>query len=229
MAGMPEKENTMYHLEKEDRMKIIDNYRDLPVGMYLEICDIDRREDIDELHKQVCIISILTGMSEEDIYNLPIEEYKVLAAKSQYLKTPYEGEILTAKNYVCGKFNLVPMEDFRKVTTAQYIDFQTFAKDIERNIVEIVSTMLIPRGKKYNQEYDVLEVQNAIREHLSVADTLSLFAFFFVQYRQLIKDSLTYSREEAMKIPDKEKRRKALREIQKQEDLLLRSGDGSPM
>ena len=206
---------------EEDNMKIIDNYRDLPIGMYLDICGIDRTENIEELHKQVCIIAILTGEDEETIYNLPIEEYKVLAAKSQYLMTPYDGEVLTAKNYICGKFNLVPVEDIRKVTTAQYIDFQTFAKDVEKNIVEIVSTMLIPKGKKYNQDYDILEVQNAIREHLSVADTLSLFAFFFVQYNQLIKDSLTYCREEAMKIPDKKKRMEALRQIQKQEDSLL--------
>ena len=210
-------------------MKIIDNYRDLPIGLYLEICDIDRREDLEDINKQVSIISVLTGMAEEDIYNLPLEEYRQLAAKSQYLRHPYEGEILTAKNYIVGKFTLVPIEDYRKITTAQYIDFQTFAKDAERNIVEILSCMLIPKGKKYNQDYDVIEVQNALREHLCVADALSLLAFFFVQYRQSIKDSLTYSREMAMRLRDPEKKRRMLREIQKEEDRLLRLGDGLRM
>lgn len=210
-------------------MKIIDNYRDLPIGLYLEICDIDRREDLEDINKQVSIISVLTGMAEEDIYNLPLEEYRQLAAKSQYLRHPYEGEVLTAKNYIVGKFTLVPIEDYRKITTAQYIDFQTFAKDAERNIVEILSCMLIPKGKKYNQDYDVLEVQKALREHLCVADALSLLAFFFVQYRQSIKDSLTYSREMAMRLRDPEKKRRMLREIQKEEDRLLRLGDGLRM
>ena len=210
-------------------MKIIDNYRDLPIGLYPEICDIDRREDLEDINKQVSIISVLTGMAEEDIYNLPLEEYRQLAAKSQYLRHPYEGEILTAKNYIVGKFTLVPVEDYRKITTAQYIDFQTFAKDAERNIVEILSCMLIPKGKKYNQDYDVLEVQKALREHLCVADALTLLAFFFVQYRQSIKDSLTYSREMAMRLRDPEKKRRMLREIQKEEDRLLRLGDGLRM
>ena len=210
-------------------MKIIDNYRDLPIGLYLEICDIDRREDLEDINKQVSIISVLTGMAEEDIYNLPLEEYRELAAKSQYLRHPYEGEILTAKNYIVGKFTLVPVEDYRKITTAQYIDFQTFAKDAERNIVELLSCMLIPKGKKYNQDYDVLEVQKALREHLCVADALSLLAFFFVQYRQSIKDSLTYSREMAMRLRDPEKKRRMLREIQKEEDRLLKLGDGLRM
>lgn len=210
-------------------MKIIDNYRDLPIGLYLEICDIDRREDLEDISKQVSIISVLTGMAEEDIYNLPLEEYRELAAKTHYLSHPYEGEILTAKNYIVGKFTLVPIEDYRKITTAQYIDFQTFAKDAERNIVEILSCMLIPKGKKYNQDYDVLEVQKALREHLCVADALSLLAFFFVQYRQSIKDSLTYSREMAMRLRDPEKKRRMLREIQKEEDRLLKLGDGLRM
>ena len=229
MAGMQDKENIMYHFQEEDSMNIIDNYRDLPIGMYQEICDIDRREDLEEINKQVCIISILSGMAEEDILDLPLDEYKALAAKTMYLSHPYEGEILTAKLYIVGKWTLVPVEDFRKITTAQYIDFQTFAADPEKNIVQILSTMLIPKGKKYNQEYDVLEVQKAIKEHLSVADALSLLAFFFVWYRQLIKDSLTYSREVAMKLTDPEKRKKTLREIQKQEDRLLKGGDGFQM
>lgn len=209
-------------------MKIIDNYRDLPIGMYLDICEIDRRTDIDELHKQVGIISLLSGMAEEDIYDLPIGDYKTLASKTRYLSHPYDGEVLTAKVYSLDGWVLQPVQDFRKITTAQYIDFQTFVKGGESNIVEIISTMLVPKGKKYNQDYDVVELQKSLREHLSVADALSLFAFFFVQYNQLIKDSLTSCREEAMKIPDKEMRRKTLRKIQEQEDL-LKSGVGLRM
>ena len=207
-------------------MKIIDNYRDLPIGMYLDICDIDRRQDLEELHKQVSIISILSGVSEEDIYSMPIEDYKALAAKTHYLLRPYDGEVLIAKSYQIGKWHLIPVEDFRKITTAQYIDFQTFAKEGESRIVETLSTLLVPKGKDYNQGYDVLELQKELREHLSVADATSLLAFFFVQWQQLIKDSLTCCREEAMKIKDKDQRMKTLREIQKQEDLLI-NGVGS--
>lgn len=211
---------------ESNNMKIIDNYRDLSIGMYLDICEIDRSKDIDELHKQVQILSLLTGEAEEDIYNLPLEDYKVLVAKSNYLRKPYEGEILTAKSYKVGDYTLIPVQDFRKITTAQYIDFQTFSKGGEEKVVEVLSTMLVPKGMKYNQGYDVVALQKALRAELSVVDALTLFAFFFVRYRQLIKDSLTFCREEAMKIPDKEERMKTLREIQKQEDLLLKSGDG---
>ena len=207
-------------------MKIIDNYRDLPIGMYLDICEIDRRTDIDELHKQVGIISLLSGMAEEDIYALPIGDYKTLASKTRYLSHPYDGEVLTAKVYSLDGWVLQPVQDFRKITTAQYIDFQTFAAEGEKRIVEILSTMLVPKGKKYNQDYDVIELQNVLRRCLSVADALSLFAFFFVQYQQSIKDSLTFSKEAAMKLRDPEKKKRVLKEIQKQEQHLKEIGVG---
>ena len=207
-------------------MEIIDNYRDLPIGMYLEICEISRRTDIEELHKQVSILSILTGREEEEIYDLPIGDYKELVSKTRFLVQPYEGEVLTAKTYALEGWLLQPVEDYRKITTAQYIDFQTFVKDAEKNIVEILSVMLIPKGKKYNQDYDIIELQNVLRRSLSVADALSLYAFFFVQYRQLIKDSLISSREEAMRIPDKKKREQILEEIARTEMLLSGIGVG---
>lgn len=225
MEGMPDKEIILLEY---DNMKIIDNYRDLPIGMYLEICDIDRRIDIDDLHKQVCIISILSGMAEEDIYNLPIEDYKELAAKAHFLSKEYDGEVLTAKTYILDGWVLTPVADFRKITTAQYIDFQTFAAEGEKRIVEILSTMLVPKGTKYNQDYDVIELQEALRKHLSVADALSLFAFFLVRYHALIKDFLTSSKEMVLKMKDKEKRESLLKEIQRTEDL-LKGGVGLPM
>lgn len=222
---MPDKDNIVYHLE-EDNMKIIDNYRDLSIGMYLDICEIDRREDIEELHKQVQILSLLTGEAEEDIYNLSLEDYKALASKSAYLQKPYEGEVLTAKEYRIGEWVLCPVQDFRKITAAQYIDFQTFSKEGEKRIVEVLSTMLVPKGKKYNQDYDVVELQRDIRLHLSVVDALTLFAFFFVQFNKLIKDSLICCREEAMRIPDKRKREQILKELERTEALLAKSGVG---
>ena len=216
----------MYHLAEEDNMEIIDNYRDLPIGMYLEICEIDRRTDIEELHKQVSILSILTGRDEEEIYDLPIGDYKELVSKTRFLAHPYEGEVLTAKTYSLEGWVLQPVGDYRKITTSQYIDFQTFVKDAEKNIVEILSVMLVPKGKKYNQDYDILELQNALRRSLSVADALSLFAFFFVQFRQLIKDSLISSKEAAMKLRDPEKKIRVLKEIQRQEQHLKTLGVG---
>ena len=50
----------------------IDNWRDLPLGVYLDILDVyadPLREDID---KQVSALALLTGRTDNDILDLPI-------------------------------------------------------------------------------------------------------------------------------------------------------------
>ena len=114
--------------------------------------------------------------------------------------------------------------------TAQYIDFQSFHQaGFEDHFVEILSCLLIPKGMKYNQDYDIIEVQDAIRKYLNVHDAASLYAFFIFSYRESIKDMLTFSLQEIQKIKDKEKREKIQGQIKDQIHLLVTNGVGSPM
>lgn len=195
-------------------MTIIDNYRNLPVGKYLEILSLSRDEGVDELDQQVKTISILTGLAEDEVLSLPIMEYRELASKTKFLEKEYEGNMVVAKSYKVGGFELVPVKDITKITTAQYVDYQTFSKEGDKFIVETLSTLLIPKGKKYNDGYEIADVHKAIRENLSVADVLSLCAFFLTKWVKSIKDFRTFSIKQVQKIPDKEMREKLLKRLQ---------------
>ena len=206
---------------------IIDNYRRLPIGKYEEICRLCKDEELDELDRQVKIISVLSDLSEDEVLNLPIVEYKEMAERTKFLNEMSERDAArVASSYNVGGFNLVPVTDVRKITTAQYIDFQEYAKGGDENLVEILSCMLVPKGMKYNNGYDVVDVQRAIRENMSVADVLALTAFFLASYRNLTRDFLNYSKEEARRIPDPENREKILKRIQEQETILRTVGVG---
>ena len=113
---------------KLNDMKIIDNYKHLPIGLYEQIQEINRQDDIDDLHKQVLTIAVLTGKEAEEIYSLPIEEYTELAKKSLFLTREYEGDVRVAQVYKVKGWELVPVKDYKNINTAQYIDFQTFSK-----------------------------------------------------------------------------------------------------
>ena len=210
-------------------MDIIDNYNRLTLGLYQEILEVNRNESLEDIDKQVQILSILTGMAEEEILHLPITEYKELVVKAGFLDPNNINYHPIAKKYLVGGFELVPTRDFRKLETCQYIDFQTYAPDLDNHLVEFLSVILVPKGHRYNEGYDILEVQKAIREEMSVSDGVSLAAFFLTWCRRSIKDSLNYSRQEAMRIKDKTKREEILKMIQEQETLLETSGDGSQM
>ena len=81
-------------------------------------------------------------------------------------------------------------------------------------LVQTLSTLLVPKGKKYNDGYDMDAVQQAIRDNLSVADVVSLYAFFLTKWVKSIKDSQTYLDKEIRKIPNKAMREKLMKQVQ---------------
>ena len=214
-----------------EKIHIIDNYRELPIGDYQDILALCKDESLEELDRQVKILSILTKVDEDTLLNLPIQEFKVLTSRMGFLEKDLPTKVIKlADSYKIGKFELVPVTDMRKVITAQYIDFQSFHQaGFEDHFVEILSCLLVPKGKKYNQDYDIIEVQDAIRKDLNVHDAASLYAFFIFSCRESIKDMLTFSLQETQKIKDKEKREKIQGQIKDQIHLLETSGVGSPM
>ena len=210
-------------------MDIIDNYNRLTLGQYMEIQEISSNESLEDIDKQVQIISVLTGVAEEEILHLPIHEYKELVVKAGFLNPDNVNYHPVAKKYILGGLELIPCRDFRKIETCQYIDFQTYAPDLDHHLVEFLSVILVPKGHRYNEGYDILEVQRAIREEMSVSDGISLAGFFLTWCRKSIEDSLNYSKRMAKGIRDKTKREEILERIAEQERLLETSGVGSQM
>lgn len=209
-------------------MRIIDNYRDLPIGKYLDILELSKDESVDALEQQVKTISILTGLTEDEVLALPITKYKELAGKTKFLEKQYDGNLRVAKSYGLAGMELIPVKDISKISTAQYVDFQTFTKEGDKYIVESLSTLLIPKGKKYNEGYEIADVHKAIRENLSVADVLSLSAFFLTLLVKSIKDFRTYSIKEIQKVSNKEMREMLMEKMQRVTHLQT-SGGGSQM
>ena len=231
MARMQDRDNIHYHSEDMEDIRIIQSYRELPIGDYQDILALCKDESLEELDRQVKILSILTKVDEDTLLNLPIQEFKVLTSRMGFLEKDLPTKVTRLeKSYKIGKFELVPVTDMRKVITAQYIDFQSFHQaGFEDHFVEILSCLLIPKGMKYNQDYDIIEVQDAIRRNLNVHDAASLYAFFMFSCRESMKDMLTFSLQEAKKIKDKEKRKKIVEQIMQQMMILQSSGVGSPM
>ena len=208
---------------------MIDSYKSLPIGDYQKILALCKDDGLEELDRQVKILSILTGIGEDEILDLPIQEFKVMTSRMGFLERDLPTEVTRLEeSYRIGRFDLVPVIDMRKISTAQYIDFQSFHQaGFEEHFVEILSCILIPKGRKYNQDYDIIEVQDAIRRDLNVHDGASIYAFFMFSCRESIKDILTFSLQETKKIKDKAKKEKIQEQIRRQMRRLVTSGDGS--
>lgn len=207
----------------------IDNYKSLPLGKYLDICQVCKDESLEEIDRQVKILSILSDMSEEEILHLPIAKYKEMVAASRFLEDVDKNRHKASRLYIVEDWQLVPTMDYRKMETAQYVDFQTFAPLVETHMAELLSCLLVPVGCRYNEGYDIIEVQQALKDKLSVTDALTLSAFFLTRYRKLIKDSLNSCKQEIRLMKDKTKMRQMEERIKSLETLLGTNGDGLPM
>lgn len=208
-------------------MKIIDNYRKLPIGKYNEIVKLCETE-MNEVDRKVKIVGILTGLTDDEVLALPLTDFTECCAKAKFIDLPCPETLIpsVSKSYPVGGFNLVPVTDMRKVTTAQYIDFLSFSKDKEHNIVEMLSCFLVPKGMDYNEGYDILDVHNAIKEEMSVAEVLAVLAFFFGSWTRSLHSTLSYSERMARRVKDKEKRQMMMERIAELRSTI--SGGGSP-
>ena len=206
---------------------MIDNYNELSVGKYLRVLELCEDKSLDNVERQVAILSVLSGKTEDEILNLPLLEYMEMSGRLKFLEKSPDLPESPAKSYKVGKWVLVPVADIRNMTAAQYIDFQTFAAQDGSRTVEIISCMVVPEGMKYNDGYDIVELQNDIREMMPVTDAMSLYAFFLNSSRQSISNILTFSAvaTTGTKRPLKERIR-TVRALMKAAILSRRNGTG---
>lgn len=184
---------------------MIDNYKKLNVSKYLELqsIDIEGKEEVDI---QVNILSILYDMSEDEILELPIPEYKKLVIGSSFLTippTPYDKipDTIIINNK---KYNVI--KDIRRMSAGQYIDYQNYIKDKSPKMLPfLLSCFLIPKGKKYGEDLEeVLEDIN----NLSILDAISLSAFFLKKWESSTRATLIYLIWKMKRMMKKEKNEK---------------------
>ena len=204
---------------------MIENYEALDLGRYMKIDKI-LRTPAEEIDKQVQIVAILADMTEKDVLLMPLADYTALAMRAAFLGGKCEHKVADGEPVVVGGMRLIPTKDFTKITTAQYVDFQTFAKDFPSTLPELLSCFLVPEGKNYNDGYEVADVQKAVRE-ITLPVALGLTAFFFKQYNASIADSLTSLERMARKNPAMKERARRIR--MEAEAALQTIGDGLQM
>lgn len=191
---------------------MIDNYNTLTLGLYLDI-DAVLQSDAEDIDKQVRIIALLDGTTPEAVLALPLKEYSAKAAATEFLRHDCP-PISAPSRVISGDLVLMPTKDFTNITTAQYVDFQTFSKGGTAKLPELIAVLLVPEGRNYNDGYDVAQVVRVVRD-LPLPVALGLSAFFFGQLVQSIQASLTSLESAAKSLP---KRRRAELE-RKAEDL----------
>lgn len=208
----------------------IKGWNQVSINTYDRIMEVLNSE-ADEMEKDIEILAILCGVSYDDIASLKLGEIKELSENTGWLSDFKFDKDIKFKTIKLNDWELVVDTNIQNFSVAQYIDFQNYFKDLDRKKAEIMSTILIPKGKKYCDGYDVTDLITDIKDNLDICTYNSVCFFFLKKLVRSINRTLTYL-EVMMKMKSLTVRKKiakiataqTARMIQEVKDIIL--GDG---
>ena len=152
------------------------SWNTLPIGKYLEIKDI--LEDKENEDRDISILSVLTGLDVDTIMDMSIFDVEYLSKQASFIYTPIPKRMAGIRHFVIDGEKYDVCYDFSRITTAQYIDFNSFISDTRKYYANILTTFIIPHGKKYCEGYEATELANMFLEKLDVQTAENAYFFF---------------------------------------------------
>lgn len=168
---------------------------ELPISKYLYIQELCAK-DLGNWKTNIEILSIYTGISIDELLQRQTAEIQALIAELNSKLAQKKTDVRWSKpsSIVLNGHKYTINYGIDKLNVAQYIDFQTYlTKDnTANNLHRVLSVFLIPKGHKYNEDYDMLEVQNDIYEHMPIKLASDICFFMKKQSLISIKANLMY-------------------------------------
>ena len=210
---------------KKNKEKNPFDWENITIEKYYNIKDILDDETDDDITKNVKLVAVITGKDEDEVWSMDMAEAGEYISRLQFLNKFELPDNPNMKFNLPG-YQLKVMKDVSKISVAQYVDFQNFVKlPLREGMEKILSIFLIPEGCKYNDGYDIIDVQKEIRENLSFRVAEGLLSFFIEKYGELLIHSLVYCRRQVKKTKNPEmmeKLEKTQKEVQQKLDSLIR-------
>lgn len=188
-------------------MKVPKSWDEITLNQYSEITDIIA-VDMDELDRQVKILSILTGETEDYILDLDLTEVKKHIRDIRFIySVPSKAKVIQ-KIKIKGNRYFVNL-NVRDITGGEYIDLMSLTKDkaqINSNLADIIAIFLKPinifgyhKRSCYRKNDNGILVQTLesrtataklIKEHLKMSTVFSMSGFFLKNWEALTKATL---------------------------------------
>lgn len=140
---------------------------DVSYKTFKKIQEADTEAD-DE--KEYAIMQAIYG---EEVFSLPLPEYKAKLNRLKKLFSPVPNDLHVNKVTVNGT-TYVFSGVLGDITTAQYIDFMNHAKN--KDELKMYSVFFIPKGHKYNDGYDMIQVFKDLEDFpITILNSASFF------------------------------------------------------
>lgn len=166
------------------------SWREVTINEFIQLEQL-LKADIPESYRTANVVALLSNKSLDEVESLPISTFITLSKKLSFIQEqPKYNDV--EKEYTINNHKYELHADVTQITTAQYIDYQNYSKEEEKDITKLLSCWMIPKGHKYNDGYDMKEVIDDIG-NMMLQDAMGICFFFPKQLAAsilILKDSL---------------------------------------
>ncbi len=166
------------------RTKRIKGWADISVGQFLEL---------QKAGEGLTLADGLRIVYGVELNELPVSEISKYSLS--FLKSEPKREGIR-KVYELGGHRYAACFDTTRLTTAQFVDFQNYAK--ADDFVGVLSVCMRPEGREYNDGYSLEQVRADIAAFMPITQALTV-AFFFKNQLQILLQAIHSSSVEEMK------------------------------
>lgn len=156
------------------------SWADVKVSEYYDIMEVLQSTILTDLEKQVGVYAVLSGLSEDEIDNIPFNKFRnIIQEDYPFFAEDLPSEQYIPTDYIIGGKKFKMMKNPSDMTTIQYADMDTLLKQDDNNNLHILAALLfIPKGKKYGT-YDINEQIDFFYDNLTMDIANNLTSFFF--------------------------------------------------
>ena len=184
-------------------------WSDIDVKTFKEIQEYLSTTQDGNIEQSVHLLALIEGKDEDTYFNMPINKLTEEFEKLKFMEsTPQAAQV--KNSYKINGTEYVLTTNLQEMTVAQYIDYQVYIKNPQQYMQEMLTVFLIPKGKKYNEGYDVAEAAKDMG-NLPIEDAYGISFFLTVLLQSLTKvttsSALRKMLKELKKVKDETKRR----------------------
>lgn len=169
--------------DKEKEYNLVVNWDEVTVGQYAEIIKTQQQKDLTEIQLSVKLVSILSGMHEDTIYSMDMEQLSSILQHIKFLNEPLQTKEVEYIEIEGEKYYL--KKEFEKLSVGEMISLQVIEEQMRKedvnNLYAYLPKFLCIFLRK-EDEMDKFQNHFMGRENMfsnvKIVDVNDVFAFF---------------------------------------------------
>lgn len=156
------------------------NWKDINIKTFKKIKSILNDKSLTDIEKNISLVSVIFDKNEDDLYEMDLNQIKHYINQIDFVSNFEPDYAKCPKIKKIGDIDVDIDYNLAKFTVAQYMDFMA-NMNTEPDIARLLATFIIPKGKKYNTDYNLEDYIEIIESELNIYDAECLLFFYILK------------------------------------------------